>query len=154
MMDFGFSSAGAGNSGNQITEIRNIDKNEILSMGSSPISLLPNPDPGTYYVVSNIIFEYSHGSLDYKFDISTSYMILYGGYFAQIDLKVLENSQDSLCIVDSNVQVLQLVPSISAFKILQNGKTIYLSTNNFKDLVQGDGRLRAIITFEIRTWGA
>jgi len=154
MMDFGFSSAGAGNSGNQITEIRNIDKNEILSMGTSPIPLLPYPDPGTYYVVSNIIFEYSHGSLDYEFDPSTSYMILYGVYIAQIDLKVLENAQDSLCIVDSNVAVLQLNPSISAFRTLQIGKTIYLSTNNFTDLVQGDGTLRAIITFEIRTWGA
>lgn len=63
--------------GSDYTEtIVNISSEQILSIGDTPIELLPAPGEGKYYDIKQILLEYSAGTTTYTFEISDLLRVL------------------------------------------------------------------------------
>ena len=154
MQDFGFSSAGAGASSNQTIVKISIDQTAILNMGTNPIVLLGDPGVDKYYNILNIVFEYSFNSSPYIFPISF-HMTLYGCYRASVSRKLITSSTNQYALVNSSVQIDGTQTSF--YQVELNNPiftSLSLTTDNGDNPTAGDGTLLAIITYEIRTFGA
>lgn len=137
------------------TAIFNIDSGSILNMGSTPIELLPAPGANKYYDIEKVILEYTHVSTAYTLVGDYHYLegltgaakavhtpIITGAVNSFIKLDLV----DSDTFVDGGVYRYQMAGQINA--------GIFLSSWNNIDPTDGDGTLRAIITYTTRTFGS
>ena len=149
MQDFGFSSAGGG-TGSTLTAIVDISSAEILTLGGVPVELLPDPGLKQYYNILNIVLEYNPGAVGYAMP-GQKPIRLQGCYEQAISYKLITGLKPQYSLVNT---------SLSA---ITNEFTYYSLTIPFSKSLQlftadtpllGDGTLRAIISYEIRTFGA
>jgi len=134
------------------TAIVNISSAQILNMNGDPgnnIELLPAPGVNKYYQVDNIILEYNLGTLEYN-TISTYFLISGGGFINQ---RVLT---DFIKVSFSNVQI--IYPSanfVDSSFVYVNTMEIINEPFTFKgdSVTGGDGTIRAIIKYKVRTFG-
>lgn len=131
----------------------------ILGMGTNPIELLPPLGAGQYYS-GNIRLEYTHNTTPYtaanglylSIDGSNQTTIIYslitaaGDSVIEIPLSGNNSYYDSLQ-ADNNYSYASLVTNLS-----NNG--VSLVHGQGVDPTNGDGTLRAIITYTVRTFGA
>ena len=127
----------------------NITSAEILTMGTTPIELLPALGGSKYYDIEKIIFEYSFITTPYAlvdkimvFGTNTTYAII----------------KDNLITEPTNMQAVMstpiIDPSVSPYFADPLNVSITLTIDNGTNPTDGDGTLRAIITYTVRSFGA
>jgi len=129
----------------------NISSAQILAMGSTPIELLPAPGVGMYYDIEKVILEYTYGTIAYTIDTVDNPAIYFDGTsLTNIPISILTNSinvafvcENSSVVLSNNVPVARSVSG-----------SVAISTWNDDNPTLGDGTLRAIITYTVRTFGA
>jgi len=137
-----------------ITTIVNVSSTQILAMGTTPIELLPAPGVGKYYDNVKVILEYTHGTANYNLSSDL------------INVRSEENYKYiALCGIDSLQTVNKVTDLILGGSDIDSGlgfvfggtrvpnNRIVLDTYNNTNPTDGDGTLRAIITYTIRTFG-
>lgn len=143
-------------SGSEVTEtIVNISSTQILSAGTQPIELLPAPGVGKYYNW-DITLEYLHNTTPYN---TTSSILV--GDVDNYSAAIMHSS-----IITSNVNQVITVSSKAKYGEagVENGVTVgysmglnkgvYLFTYTQANPTLGDGTIRAIIAYTVRTFGA
>jgi hypothetical protein len=125
----------------------------ILSMGTSPIELLPNAGVGKYYDIDKIILEYQYGTAQYvspdlvMTSSGTTWAFIYSQY------NFLSGDQDfwtkvvQPCEYNSTDQI-----TVSYSELLN--KNLLLTTYTEVNPTGGDGRLRVKIYYKTNTFGA
>jgi hypothetical protein len=124
-------------------------------MGTTPIELLPAPGVNKYYDIEQITFEYTYGTTNYN--VPDSDFIRLSDYSTinfSITERVISNEENTITIVKDfySVQdgiidvVFQGITTVSLNKGLYIEPTSGNPTN-------GDGTLRAIIKYKIKTFG-
>lgn len=147
MQDFGFSSAGGG-TGSTLTAIVDISSAEILNLGGVPVELLPDPGLQKYYNILNIVLEYLPGSVGYVMS-GLKPIRFQGCYYAEVSYKIITSIKEQYALVNSSIQN----NSFNYFSLTNPGtKPLQLFTADTPLL--GDGTLRVIISYELRTFGA
>lgn len=148
MQDFGFSSAGGG-TGSTLTAIVDIKSAKILNLGNVPVELLPDPGLQKYYNILNIVLEFLPGSTPYLMP-GQKPIRFQGCYFAEVTYKIIASINEQYALVNSSISQ----TGVFNYYVLINpsNKPLQLATSDTPQ--NGDGTLRAIITYEIRTFGA
>jgi hypothetical protein len=143
--------------------IVNISSAQILAMGDTPIELLPAPGENKYYDIEKIVFEYTFNSIPYE---GARFIRMVGGYESSwlsgefyFDLSngvLIHNSHGDIhkydSQSDSQIIITRKSNSINESISLQAGDEdgLEFSASN---PTNGDGALRAIIKYKVRTFG-
>lgn len=132
----------------------NVSSAQILSMGSSPIQLLPNAGLNKYYVFEGGL-EFIGTGNQYIFSPEKAVTIYYdqsfnkAGCYFYIDLFESKNS---------SVTPFTSIPNIGNNSNYQNGillnSSIYLSTLNGNNPISGTGTIRIVLRYKVKTFGA
>lgn len=142
------------------TEVVNISSAQILAMGTTPIVLLPVLPALSYYDIESILLEYTFDSTNYT--IAEPLYAYFGNaeYFT-ISERIINGNASVLKARVAGVIDQDLVATgTGAFinmdiDVNVGGDTsLLLTTWNNTDPTLGDGTLRAIITYTVRTFGA
>lgn len=140
----------------------NISSAQILAMGTTPVELLPAPGVGKYYDVEKIIFEYTHNTTTWT---DPGYWRLYGGisncFIGASDM--LESPSNSVHIttgkfnfisegIPFSTMVEYSTNILNQAVMLQN---VLIGGVDFKEggPSGGDGTLRLILKYKVRTFG-
>lgn len=137
------------------TTIVNITSAQILAMGTTPITLLPAPGVGMYYDIEKIILEYTSVTIDYTSTSDYLKIIVNDEDFAFINSSFLAWGNQFVTVTTSatnNVVADELISWIPGSSF--NKTVTLIATNPVANPTDGDGTLRAIITYTIRTFGA
>ncbi len=142
------------------TTIVNITSAQILAMGNTPIELLPAAGANMYYDIEKVILEFAVGST--AFDnlglISLFYSSTGANVFSteadnligDLDDLIIKTTASGSYVKGAGEQV--FVPSFR-----KNDSLLLIATDASGtplDPTLGDGTLRAIITYTVRTFGA
>jgi hypothetical protein len=164
----------SGSNGSQYDEtIINISSEQILNMGDTPVELLPAPDANQYYDIESIILEYTHNSTPYTLVNCNSFTLSYEDFSSRffIEFLTFENNytakvyplglatraitQEFLQSIESaNLLITQIPFSLSGSLTMSLG--LQEELDPFEDtfsISDGDGTLRAIIKYKVRTFG-
>lgn len=144
--------------GSEYTEtIVDISSAQILAMGDTPIELLPAAGVGKYYDINEIIIEYTYNGTPYTAS-NTPYLNVNGG-------SAYSNIKDILLSTDTNAYIIKefSIPSSPVSPGVQEMKPQKHELNTNCQLTVGggpgnptggDGTIRAIIRYKVRTFGA
>lgn len=149
--------------GSGTTEIVNISSAQILAMGTTPIQLLPAAGVGKYYDIDKVILEYTHVTTAYTLGTATRIRVSDSNGMMFFDADSAQLSE-----VDNNVSrltpitVFNNAAGAGGSEITQGyfytNDSLSLSTisdaGSGVDVTLGDGTLRVIITYNLRTFGA
>jgi len=130
------------------TKVVDITADLISDMGSNPIQLLPAAGAGKYYDIESVILEFTAGESQYSVKTVGLYIddtFTIGSLFIsspQNRIAIFKNV--FLNIADSDILPLEL----------NYGAPVSLRTSDGTDPTGGDGTMRAIIKYKIRTFGA
>ena len=134
--------------------IINISSAQILSMGSSPIQLLPNAGLNKYYIFEGIL-EFIVNGTQYSIPDSTSAIRIY--YDQSFNGAGCYFNKAFLLSKGSSVIPFNSIPNVGTNNA-QNGidfnSSIFLSTNNSENPTNGNGTIRIILKYKIKTFGA
>ena len=134
--------------------IINISSAQILSMGSSPIQLLPNAGLNKYYIFEGIL-EFIGNGTQYSIPDSTSAIRIY--YDQSFNGAGCYFNKAFLLSKGSSVIPFNSIPNVGTNNA-QNGidfnSSIFLSTNNSENPTNGNGTIRIILKYKIKTFGA
>ena len=135
------------------TAIVNISSAQILAMGSSPIELLPAPGAGKYYSIDKVVLEYTHISSGYTLaDLLT--LSQTSSYLTILSAAIITNSGNRAMVTTKGVGSLDLVNEAALSEISDINTAITLGTYGNSNPTLGNGTMRAIITYTVRTFGA
>lgn len=133
------------------TTVVNISSAQILTMGTTPITLLPAPGVGMYYDIDKVVFEYTHVTTPYTFSVGDS-MLITAPSIGTVDVEIFSIISFDAVIVFDGRQISPnnfAYPNLSALNVPSE-----LRMASIVDPTLGDGTLRAIITYTVRTFGA
>lgn len=132
----------------------NISSAQILAMGTTPIELLPAPGANKYYDVEKVILEYTEGDTTYNLNGIDYLKINDSSNYGAIPIVagMLNEGSSSYSILSGRNFLGQIDPEQAAY-ILVNSN-VQITTTNGNNPTLGDGTLRAIITYTVRTFGA
>lgn len=134
------------------TTVVDISSAQILAMGSSPVELLPASGEGNYYDIHKIILEYTHVSTAYS---SADDLYIYqGANLYGANKQLITNEQSGFVILDAKNITPDTVNGLNIHEADQLNSAVSLGTWNGANPTLGDGTLRAIITYTLRTFGA
>lgn len=146
--------------GGTTTTVVNISSAQILAMGTTPVELLPTPGAGKYYDIEKIILEYTYVTTAYTLGDVTRFRIIDSGgmQYTHSDALILTELQSCFAICD----MLTPFGIVSTYEITQGygyvNSSFEIKTVNdlgqATDPTLGDGTIRAIITYTVRTFGA
>ena len=160
----GFTSSTIGGGSEWIETIVNISSSQILNMGTTPIELLPAPGVNKYYDIEQIAFEYTYGTTPY----SGIQYITYAGRLINSDLiqaeenrvlTILPNVSYSAARSFNNGETTNLINIIESFNRINDpiviSSSIFVNLSGFEEAnpTDGDGTMRAIIKYKVRTFG-
>lgn len=133
--------------------IISITSAEILTMGSNPIELLPNPGTGKYYEVDKIIIEFTPGNTTYettgKPQVQTGtglVMADYNDFLITASINQFSLNKD-LSEKSVGYSYLETYPD-------ELNQAWTLTTHNGHNPTLGNGTMRVLIDYTIRTFGA
>lgn len=123
----------------------------ILAMGTTPIELLPTADTNKYYEIDKIILEYTHVTTPYT---HTGFLMFADG-----------DNYKGLFVIDSWATngFLRFTGDTSEINVTEtNNITYFTNISSFLRMeawsggspTLGDGTIRAIIKYKVRTFGA
>lgn len=143
----------------------NISAAQILAMGSTPIELLPAPAANTYYEIENIRLEFDYGTVQYQSTTATHLVINDQGRVPSQTISVIKAFGGGGLIGGNDNTVVVLKPQSQSYYDAVNTFTfaeatslgtgnVSLGTNDNDNPILGDGTMRAIIRYKVRTFGA
>jgi hypothetical protein len=137
--------------------IVNISSSQILNMGTTPIELLPAAGVNKYYDIENIILEYIPNTISYN-TTSGFVRLYYGNLNAAISSKIVGSDNRYIALITdlknrSNVSDDTFIPE--AVDILYGGEAdgILALTSDNGNPTDGNGTMRAIIKYKVKTFG-
>ncbi len=135
------------------TEVVNISSAQILALGTTPIELLPAAGANKYYDIEKIILEYTHVTTAYTSPdlVVKSNSSLWGFIYSQLVL--LAGSESSVTFVQKPMDYNSTDFITAPYNSLLN-TDLTIGTYDDSNPTLGDGTLRAIITYTLRTFGA
>jgi hypothetical protein len=136
--------------------IINISSAQILSMGSSPIQLLPNAGLNKYYIFEGILeFIANMKNTQYSIPDSTSAIRIY--YDQSFNGAGCYFNKAFLLSKGSSVIPFNSIPNVgtnNAQNGIDSNSSIFLSTDNGLNPTNGDGTIRIVLKYKIKTFGA
>jgi hypothetical protein len=135
--------------------IVNISSSQILNMGTTPIELLPAAGVNKYYDIEQITFEYTYGTTSYN--VPDSEFIRLSDYSTinfSITERVISNEENTITIVKDFYSVQDGVVDVTFVGITSVvlNKGLYLEPIAGSP-TNGDGTMRAIIKYKVKTFG-
>ena len=137
----------------------NISSAQILAMGSTPIELLPVAGAGNYYDIDKVRIEYNGGAAAYA-NITEQVIVigssnLYGtvGWLESSFLTSTTDAAASFSRAGIEVYVAGLNSAV-AIPLVEMNENIIMTTYDSSNPTLGNGTMRAIITYTVRTFGA
>lgn len=138
--------------GTQTTTV-NISSAQILAMGATPVQLLSDPTGLTYYDIDSITIEYTKGSTGYTLLAGNNVAVNYGNTYKRMKSGFIGNDTYATAFIKDLMD--NYDTDASYVDYVYNGVTgVYLTTWTGASPTLGDGTLRAIITYTVRTFGA
>ena len=131
-----------------------ISSAQILAMGSTPIELLPAAGAGKYYDIDKIVIEYSHVTTTYTFS-SEIYLSVNNVY--TVLGNSITNGANTVGIVGSSIYSENYDDAGTLYPRLihhELNESVKLMTWDNSNPTNGDGTIRVIITYTLRTFGA
>ena len=139
------------------TTIVNISSSQILNMGTTPIELLPAAGVNKYYDIEKIILEYIPNTISYNAP-SDFVRLYYGNLNAVISSKIVGADNVYIAVITdlkhkSGASNNTFIPE--ATDVLYGGEAdgILALTSYNGNPTEGDGTMRAIIKYKIKTFG-
>jgi hypothetical protein len=139
--------------GGGTTEVVNISSAQILAMGTTPIELLPAAGANKYYDIEKVILEYTHVTTAYSSPdlVIKSNGSLWGFVYSQFVL--LAGSESTVTFVNKPMDYNSTDFITTPYNFPLN-TDLTIGTYDNSNPTLGDGTLRAIITYTLRTFGA
>jgi hypothetical protein len=128
-----------------------ISSAQILSMGTSPISLLAAPGVGFYYDIPKVILEYTHISTAYTYPGGAKRLGIGYAQSAVINADLLSDTNNRVCIIEPTKH--QIEGSNTIHNTIELNRALSFSTDNFSDPATGNGTILAKIWYKIRSFG-
>ena len=132
----------------------NVSSAQILSMGSSPIQLLPNAGLNKYYIFEGVL-EFIGNGTSYSMPDSTSAIRIY--YDQSFNGAGCYFNKAFLLSKGSSVIPFTSIPNVGTNNA-QNGigfnSSIFLSTNDGGNPTLGNGTIRIVLKYKVKTFGA
>lgn len=133
---------------------------QILDLGNTPVELLPDPGTDKYYGIQQILFEMSAGTTAYS-GVQQEDVILnvFGGFYGIVNDALLTAGFNSVATLKESVAqdlidgVNSYYPKTQAHPINAGQSNVLLTTYSGDNPTLGDGTLRVIISYSIRTFG-
>jgi hypothetical protein len=135
--------------------IVNISSSQILNMGTTPIELLPAAGVNKYYDIEQITFEYTYGTTSYNVPDSDFIRISdYGTINFSITARVIAEGENRITIVKDFYSVQDGIIDVifQGITTVSLNKGLYLEPTSGNP-TNGDGTLRAIIKYKVKTFG-
>lgn len=131
-----------------------ISSAEILSMGSSPIELLPDPGVDKYYRIHNMLIEGTGRTVSYVFGAGTESLLIgvAGGEYGYVTRNIV-NSVNAVSTVSPSAYLTTTNNYVYSDRYEAN-TAIQLTTDDGSDLTTGDGVLFVKIWYDVRTLGS
>jgi hypothetical protein len=145
------------NINNFVTTAITLSSIQILSLGGT-VQLLPPPGLNKYYVIDNVIMEYTYGTIPYVFPSSLAFY-LDGCFDSYIDRTLLTSSSNTVCTISGNLRNTYQVGSGSGSVLVRTNRDVLnsnliIGTQNNDNPTSGNGTLRIKITYKITTFGS
>lgn len=124
----------------------------ILAMGTTPIELLSAPGVGNYYDIDSMTLEYTHVTTDYS---NTSGKIgVYGSsqIYGYVYAGLMSTSGDTVSFIKSTETDVDTSVVVNGYEAISSNSPIIIQADANPTL--GDGTLRVIIKYKVRTFGA
>jgi hypothetical protein len=136
--------------GGGTTEVVNISSAQILAMGTTPIELLPAAGANKYYDIEKVILEYTFNTTAYTGDL-----ILGVGspVFMYLEQGSLNSGANWVSVMNPMSSALDLTNEVAFAYTSQTNSNLQLERWS-GSIADGDGTLRVIITYTLRTFGA
>jgi len=138
------------------TAVVKITSDQIKTMGTSTITLLPAPGVDKYYVVNRVTLEYRFKTIPYVFPVSPTFY-LDGCFDSYIDKTLLTSSTDNVATISGNLRNTYSVGSGSGSTFVKTNRDILnssliIGTPSGDNPTLGDGTLTVIIEYKIVTF--
>jgi hypothetical protein len=136
-----------------------ISSAEILTIGSVGKTLLAAPGAGTYYEIESVRLEYDHNTTAYTIVGDALFLGYYSGNYPGIliNTQLISTAFDGAFVwrgdVVQNVQAIGGTDYTTANAQRMN-EALVLQMFNATDPTLGNGTMRALIRYKIRTFGA
>lgn len=145
------------NSSPLIRTVVSLNPIQIKSLGT-PFTLLNSPGANKYYDIQKIIIEYTFGTVAYAIPTSLT-LYLDGAFDSYIDKTLLTSATNSVCTISGNLRNTLTVGSGSGSVQVKTNKDVLdaaliLGTPNGDNPTTGDGTVRIIIYYEVKTFGS
>ena len=121
----------------------------ILTMGTSAIELLPTPGANKYYDYERLILEFEPGTVPYATSVDLSFS---GGPFPTMSGQIYKAFKN-VNIAYAGVTYVNTTTGNAFSPPAKLNQSLLLSTLDAVNPTDGDGTLRAIITYTERTFG-
>jgi hypothetical protein len=137
-----------------IETIVNISSSQILNMGTTPIELLPASGVNKYYDIEKIILEFTYGTVPYS-DPDEPLRIIGNGADVYISREIIISEQNLASIsTDTQLKIQNNGPDSYVYRrVIPSNEALFMIINGGVDVTNGDGTMRAIIKYKIRTFG-
>jgi len=136
--------------GSDYTEtIVNISSAQILTMGTTPIELLPAAGVGNYYDVEKIVIEFSSGAVQYTTGTITDLT------YVSSSGNIINTSVDLIQATD-NIVFMSTIPTyvLNQSYYVSKNESYSLTTNDSTNPTLGNGTLRVKIYHKTIIFGA
>jgi hypothetical protein len=135
--------------------IVNISSAQILSMGTSPIELLPAAGVGKYYDIDKVVMELTAGT-QYTSNGATALLLKQGQVLAMIPSDIILDRFDVATIVNTNNAKIENVATVDYNRtpLLSVNQNVVLDLASSATISDGDGTLRVKIYHKTITFGA
>jgi hypothetical protein len=136
------------------TTIVNISSSQILNMGTTPVELLPAPGENKYYDIEKIILEFTYGTVPYS-DPDEPLRIIGNGADVYISREIIISEQNLASIsTDTQLKIQNNGPDSYVYRrVIPSNEALSIIINGGVDVTNGDGTMRAVIKYKVRTFG-
>ena len=140
-----------------LEKVVDITSEDLLTMGTNPIELLPAPDINKYYHINKFIFECSQVTTPYT--LSDLPCVYIEGFAINLPTDLLTTGMGNgnvAFVLNSNSNISKTPADYYNSIPMQfavGGSSVTLGTYGETDPVDGDGTLRVKIYYTIRTFG-
>lgn len=140
-----------------VEAIVEITSAQILAMGSTPIELLPAPGAEKYYDWK-VNLEYTHVTTPYSTPANDMMVIgggnSYYGHYSTFWIIEGVTNKANICYPNSDTLTSDGVLDYPASNGMEMNDSLVLTTLNGNNPTLGDGTIRAIIKYKVKTFGA
>lgn len=133
--------------------IVNVTSPQILSTGTNPVELLPDPGVNNYYDIENLLVEYTHVTTPYTYGFPL-YVYLVDGDWTILPTTFITQSLSKWTKINAWNTDSYGGGNAAVVRGTELNKKLTLNTWNNANPTLGDGTLRFIINYKIRTFGS